>query len=142
MDPVLGGVEIGYHNRSASRDPIPVFAAQDGIVVYAATSARGPVLCLDHTDGWSTEYAELEHLLPRPTDRFSRRRKEKVRAGDIIGHAKRSMLRIRFSLSRLASSGSAAEDPAAWIPAWEMLPWFDGGDSIPSVTSELSSSVC
>jgi len=101
-----------------------VFAAQDGIVTYAGSTAHGAAVSIDHLGGWSTHYSELEHLLARPTDRFRRRRKERVRAGDVIGHACRSALRIRFGLSRLTDDGSIEQDPASWMPAWSMLPWF------------------
>jgi hypothetical protein len=119
-----GGVALGYRERSSSPGLVPVFAARDGIVTYAGNAADGPTVCIDHAGGWSTQYSELQHLLTRPTDRFRRRRKERVRAGDVIGHACRSTLRIRFGLSRLIDEASVEQDPASWMPAWSMLPWF------------------
>jgi murein DD-endopeptidase MepM/ murein hydrolase activator NlpD len=118
------GVEIGYQARSSSPGLVPVFAVQNGIIAYAGTGEAGPTLCIDHPGGWSTQYSELEHLLARPTDRFRRRRKERVRAGDVIGHVRRSTLRLRFALSRLIDDGCVEQDPTAWMPAWSMLPWF------------------
>jgi hypothetical protein len=123
--PPADGIEIGYPGRSLSRSLVPVFAAQDGIVTYADNVANGATLSIDHAGGWSTHYSELEHLLARPTDRFRRRRKQRVRAGDIIGHARRSMLQMRFALSRLTDDGCVAQDPAAWMIGWSMLPWFE-----------------
>lgn len=122
--PPSEGIEIGYEALSFSPSLVPVFAAQDGIVAYAGPGAEGSALSIDHADGWSTHYSELEHLLTRPTDRFRRRRKERVRAGDVIAHARRSAPRVRFGLSRVAEDGSIALDPAAWMPAWSVLPWF------------------
>jgi hypothetical protein len=119
-----GGIAIGYPGRSSSPDLVPVFAAQDGFVTYARNGADGATICIDHAGGWSSNYGELEHLLTRPTDRFHRRRKERVRAGDVIGHAPRSILRIRFGLSRLTDDECIEQDPASWMPAWSMLPWF------------------
>jgi hypothetical protein len=119
--PPLDGVALGYQGRSSSPGLVPVFAAQDGIVTYAGNTADGSTVCLDHVGGWSTQYA---HLLTRPTDRFRRRRKERVRAGDVIGHASRSALRIRFALSQLTDDGCLAVQPAHRMPAWTMLPWF------------------
>jgi hypothetical protein len=118
------GIALGYPMRSSSPDLVPVFAAQDGIVTYAGNGASGSTICIDHAGGWSSSYGELEHLLARPTDRFRRRRKERVRAGDVIGHAPRSILRIRFGLSRIADDECVEQDPAPWMPAWSMLPWF------------------
>ncbi len=122
--PALDGVTIGYRERSSSPGLVPVFAAQDGIVTYAGSTGSGSTLSIDHAGGWSTQYSELEHLLARPTDRFRRRRKERVRAGDVIGHASRSSLRIRFGLSRLTDEGGVDQDPSSWMQAWSLLPWF------------------
>jgi Peptidase family M23 len=123
-EPLSDTIEIGYQDRSSSPDLVPVLAAQDGIIPYAGTSADGATVCIDHPAGWSTQYSELADLLARPTDRFRQRRKERVRAGDVIGHARRSALRIRFALTQLTEDGCVAVDPAASMPAWSMLPWF------------------
>jgi hypothetical protein len=101
-----------------------VIAAQDGIIAYAGPATGSRTLCIDHAGGWSSNYYELGDLLTRPTDRFRCRRKERVRAGDVIGHAPRSSLRIRFGLSRVTDAGSIDEDLTAWMPAWSVLPWF------------------
>jgi hypothetical protein len=118
------GFELGYPGRSRSPGLVPVFAAQDGVVTYASNAVGGSTLSIDHAGGWSTHYSELEHVLARPTDRFRRRRKERVRAGDVIGHARRSTLRIRFGLSQLTEGGCVAQDPSARMHAWSFLPWF------------------
>lgn len=120
-----GDVEIGYWGRTSSSSPVPVIAAQDGTIAYARSATGSCTLCIDHAGGWSTQYSDLEYLLVRPTDRFRRRRKERVQAGDVIGHVPRSSLRIRFALTRLVDDECMAEDPCAWMPAWSMLPWFD-----------------
>lgn len=122
------GIAIGYPGRSSFPGLVPVFAAQDGVIARAGTSLEGAALSIDHADGWSTHYAELALLLARPTDRSRRRHRERVRAGDVIGHASRSRLRIWFGLSRLTAGTSIAHDPAQRLPAWGMLPWF--GDPI------------
>jgi murein DD-endopeptidase MepM/ murein hydrolase activator NlpD len=116
-------VEIGYPGRASSPSLVPVFAAQDGIVTYASTRGR-PTLCLDHAGGWSTQYAELEHVLAVPTDRYRGRRKARVRAGDVLGHARRSPLGIHFALFRLTDGRSVTLHPAAWMHTWSVLPWF------------------
>ncbi len=136
------GVELGYPGRSRSSSLVPVFAAQDGIVTYARSAADGSMLSIDHAGGWTTHYSELEHLLTRPTDRFRRRRKERVRAGDIIGHARRSMLRLRFALSRLTDEGCVAQEPVVWMTNWSMLPWFEDHSAGLSGPADLSRSTC
>lgn len=118
------GVAIGYPDRASSPQLVPVFAAQDGVVAYARNSVAGATLGIDHADGWSSYYGELEHLLTRPTDRFRCRRKERVRAGDVVGHARRATLRIRFGLSRLTDDGYVEQDPASTMAEWSLLPWF------------------
>ncbi|HEU4731794.1 MAG TPA: M23 family metallopeptidase [Kofleriaceae bacterium] len=122
--PPPDGIAIGYRERASSQSLVPVFAAQDGIVTYARSTVHGSVISIDHLGGWSTHYSDLEHLLTRPTDRFRRRRKEHVRAGDVIGHARRPALRIRFGLSRLTDEGCIEQDPASWMLGWSLLPWF------------------
>ena len=119
-----GVVDVGYHGRTTSPDLIPVFAAQDGIITYASRTDRGATICIDHAGSWSTQYEELEHLLAVTTDRFRSRRKTRVRAGDVLGHAKRASLCVRFALSQLVNGEWVAVDPAARIHTWTVLPWF------------------
>jgi len=118
-------VDIGYAGRSSSPDFVPVFAAHDGVITYAGTANGSPTVCLDHAGGWSTQYADLEHVLALPTDRFRRRRKARVRAGDVLGHARRSSLRVRFGLAQLGESGWRIADPTEPMHTWSVLPWFD-----------------
>ena len=124
-DEVAHRVEVGYADRSSSTSFVPVFAAHDGVITYAGTADGSPTICLDHTGGWSTHYAELDHLLVAPTDRFRRRRKTRIHAGDVLGHARCSSLRIRFGLMHLGESGWVVVDPTNLIPTWSALPWFD-----------------
>jgi murein DD-endopeptidase MepM/ murein hydrolase activator NlpD len=101
-----------------------VFAARDGVITYAGSSMGSPTVCVDHPGGWSTQYADLEDVLAMPTDRFSRRRKMRVRAGDVLGHARGSAPRIRFGLARLGDTGWCIVDPIAPMQTWSVLPWF------------------
>jgi hypothetical protein len=124
-------VDIGYAEHPSSSACVPVLAAQDGVITYAGTAAGSPTVCLDHAGGWSTQYADLEHVLALPTDRFRRRRKPRVRAGDVLGHARRSSLRIRFGLAQLGESGWHIVDPTALLPTWSVLSRF--AEPIPRV---------
>ena len=117
-------IDIGYPDRSSSPGLVPVFAAHDGVITYAGTANGSPTVCLDHAGGWSTQYADLEHVLALPTDRFRRRRKTRVRAGDVLGHARRSLLRVRFGLAQFGESGWRIADPTEPMHTWSVLPWF------------------
>ncbi|MCX5748321.1 MAG: hypothetical protein NT062_38200 [Proteobacteria bacterium] len=64
-------------------------------------------------------------MLAVPTDRFARRRKARVRAGDVLGYASRPSLVVRFELWRLDDNGYAAIDPAELMRRWHVLPWSD-----------------
>jgi hypothetical protein len=121
--PVSDHVKIGYSGNASPHGAIPVLATQSGIVAYAGTTGGSSTLCIDHADGWSTQYDNLERLLVRSTDRFRRRRKERVQAGDIIGHAPQARPRIGFVLSRWIDTGFHAVDPAPWMRAWSVLAW-------------------
>jgi hypothetical protein len=124
--------QIGYPDRTSSPEFVPVFAAQDGIITYAVRAEQGTTLCLDHPVGWSTQYRDLEHVLALSTDRFRRRRKVRVQAGEVLGHLRNS-LRIRFGLTRLvdgrmAGRRSGRGDPCLDHPALvcgtDLARWF------------------
>jgi hypothetical protein len=117
-------VDIGYVDRCSAPSLVPVLAAHDGVITYAGTGNGSPTVCLDHAGGWSTQYADLEHVLAMSTDRFRRRRKTRVRAGDVLGHARRSSLRVRFGLTQLAESGWLVTDPTEPMHTWSVVPWF------------------
>jgi len=118
-----GLVQLGYHDRSSSSDFVPVFAPQDGVIAYAVRTDLGATLCLDHPGGWSTEYSGLETVLALSTDRYSRRRKVRVRAGDVLGYLRRS-LRLDFGLSRAVDGERTSVDPSTVIHTWIAQPWF------------------
>jgi murein DD-endopeptidase MepM/ murein hydrolase activator NlpD len=123
-DSVLDSVELGYLGRSSSPEFVPVLAARDGVVAYADGTGGSSLICLDHAGGWSTQYAGLAHLLAAPTDRFRRRRKTRVQAGDVLGHARRDALRVRFGLGRFTDGEWALVDPTEAMHTWALLPWF------------------
>jgi hypothetical protein len=118
------GVDIGYPDRCSPPRRVPVLAAHDGVITYAGSSMGSLTVCVDHPGGWSTQYADLEDVLAMPTDRFRCRRKTRVRAGDVFGHARCSAPRIRFVLARLGDTGWCIVDPTAPMHAWSVLPWL------------------
>lgn len=117
-----GLVELGYRERASCAELVPVFAPQDGAITYA-TPQQGGTVCLDHSGGWSTLLVGLETILAAPTDRFSRRRKARVRAGDVLGYV-RKVLRLGFGLSRWVDGEWTTRDPAACCQDWTVHPWF------------------
>ena len=133
--PALAPLALGYPGRAFSSSRVPVFATQDGTVAYARTAGDRSTLCVDHPGGWSTHYAELEDLLTRSTARCHRRR-ERIRAGDVIGHVPRSSLRICFGWSRLTGHGRIQLNPGGFMVMWSMLPWFD--EPTPRVTTRAA----
>jgi murein DD-endopeptidase MepM/ murein hydrolase activator NlpD len=118
-----GLVELGYADRASSSELVPVFAPTDGVVTYAAHSDGGGLLYLDHPGGWSTSYSALETVLTPSTDRCSRRRKSRVRSGDVLGYLRKS-LRVGFGLSLWRDGEWIAVDPATRCGAWSVQPWF------------------
>ncbi len=117
-------VELGYKIDATLPALLTVFAAHDGVCVYAGKSGDSYAVCIDHPGGWSTQYGGLKHVFFTQTDRFRRRRKQRVYAGDAIGYAQ-SPSRVRFTLAKLkdADEGLASIDPTAYMKQWLVLPW-------------------
>jgi hypothetical protein len=116
-------VELGYADRASSSELVPVFAPQDGVIAYATQPMQSGTVCIDHAGGWSTLLGGLATVLAASTDRFSRRRKSRVRAGDVLGYV-RNPLRLRFGLSQWADGEWSIIDPAERCHAWTFQPWF------------------
>ena len=81
------------------------------------------MVCVDHAGGWSTQYADFEHLLVTPTDRFRRRRKTRIRSGDVLGHVRQPSQRVRFGLTRLDESNWRTINPTELMRSWVVVPW-------------------
>jgi murein DD-endopeptidase MepM/ murein hydrolase activator NlpD len=139
-------VVVAYRDGVTYRDFVPVFAAHDGVITFAAkapahdgaTVARYAV-CLDHPGGWSTWYGDLEHMFCMPADRFSRRRRERVRAGDVLGYAQRAPLRVTFELWRYDDESFRPIECASYIDHWRVLTW-DGAPltTVPAQTKRAA----
>lgn len=122
-------VEIGYDADVSSHRFVPVFAVHDGVISFAAKSSTGYTVSLDHVGGWSTHYGHLEHMFTLSTDRFRGRRKERVRAGDIIGYSGRDPVRIAFEIWRSIDDGHVPVDPTDHLRDSVVLPWSDPTDA-------------
>lgn len=122
---------VAYRDVVSHRDFLPVFAAHDGVITFAAktlVTCEGATVtryavCLDHPGGWSTRYGDLEHMFCMPADRFSRRRRERVRAGDVLGYAQRSPLRVPFELWRCDDESFGPIDCEKYIDRWRVISW-------------------
>lgn len=122
-------VEVGYATRVRPHRFLPVFASQDGVVTYAGkgeaagAAAHALSICLDHAGGWSTRYGGLVQLLTVPTDRFVKRRRARVRAGDVLGYVSGARPMLHFELWRLDDEDYAPIDPADRMNQWAVIPW-------------------
>lgn len=58
------------------------------------------MFAIDHADGHASSYSGLAHVLALSTDRFRRRRKERVRAGAVIGYLQAGTGRLLLEISR------------------------------------------
>jgi murein DD-endopeptidase MepM/ murein hydrolase activator NlpD len=126
IDPDRRDIVIGYEPYVALPRFLPVFAVRDGAVTYGGKTSNGFTVCLDHAGGWSTQYGGLEHMFVNATDRFRKRRKERVRAGDVLGYIGIASPRVRFELSRYSEEdGSEPVCPIQRMRRWVLLPWTE-----------------
>lgn len=128
------GVDIGYARIAFAQLFVPVFAARAGRISFAARVTSGYAVTIDHGGVWSTHYAHLEQMFVTPT-LGRRRRRTRVRAGDVIGYAGREPSHIRFELWKWsAKDGFAPVEAARVMHKWLVLPEF--APSPPSATTQ------
>ena len=116
------GVDLGYAVSSFDSElHVPVLAAQSGEVSFAVEGDDGYAISIDH-GGWTTYYAHLSRMFV--TQSLGRlRRRQPVRAGDVIGYAARSPLHIRFELHAWTDArGFVAVDPLEQLKVWNIEP--------------------
>ncbi len=118
------GLDIGYERMGFSELYVPVFAARAGTVSFAAHVTSGYAVTIDHGGVWSTHYAHLERMFVTPT-LGRRRRRARVRAGEVIGYAGRDPSHVRFELWKwTARDGFAPFDATQMMHKWLVLPQF------------------
>ena len=119
------GVDIGYERFAFDELFVPVFAVQGGTVSFAAEVTSGYAITIDHGGLWSTHYAHLERMFVVPT-LGRRRRRARVRAGDVIGYAARVPTHLRFEVWKWTRrDGFVPVSAALFMREWLVLPRFE-----------------
>ncbi len=116
------GVDLGYAVASFDSELfVPVHAAQSGEVSFAIEGDDGCAVSIDH-GGWTTHYGHMSKMfVTRNLGRL--RRRQYVRAGEVIGNACRSPLHIRFELYAWTDArGFVAVDPLEHLNGWTTEP--------------------
>ena len=114
------GLDLGY--VAASMDDqlyVPVYAAQGGEVAAALETSDGFAISIEHGSRSSiTHYAHLSKMFVTPCVPKLRRR-QYVRAGDVIGYTAKSPLHVRFELWRWdEAQGYVVSDAAPELARW------------------------
>ena len=111
-------IDIGYAVAPFDGELyVPVYAAQSGEVSFALEGKDGFAVSLDHGSS-TTHYAHMSKMfVTRCLGRT--RRRQYVRAGDVIGNAARSPLHVRFELWKWTDErGFVAVDPKPELENW------------------------
>lgn len=117
------GLDVGYDRMGFAELYVPVFAARGGTISFAAHVTSGYAVTIDH-GAWSTHYAHMERMFVTPT-LGRRRRRARVRAGEVIGYAGRDPAHVRFELWKWsARDGFVAFDATRMMHKWLVLPQF------------------
>ncbi len=128
--PLVGG------NQGCARDTTdywiprltPVFAVNDGSVIYARKQSDGHSILIDHLNGWVSVYSHLAHMFVTPTRNTPV--PTSVFAGDIIGYVGTPkgtpVTPLRFELWRMTESDDFMPvDPILFIRRWQYIDWRD-----------------
>ncbi len=120
--PERRGIDLGYAVASFDSELfVPVQAVQSGQVSFALEGESGCGVSIDH-GGWTTHYGHMSKMfVTRSLGRL--RRRQYVRAGEVIGNAARSPLHIRFELWKWTDDrGFVAVDPIPQLSEWAATP--------------------
>lgn len=112
------GVDLGYVVAPFDSELyIPVYAAQSGQVSFAGEGSDGCAVSIDHGNT-TTHYAHMSKMFVTRCPGRTRRR-QYVRAGDVLGNAARSPLHVRFELWKWTDDrGFVAVDPRSELENW------------------------
>jgi hypothetical protein len=115
------GVDFGYEPRPYDRELyVPVHAAQDGDVMCAVETACGFALSIEHGEAsLVTHYAQMSRMFVTPYYGQRNRKRQRVRAGEVIGYAAKSPIQIRFEVWQWTNDrGFTAVDPQSHLEKW------------------------
>ena len=109
---------------------MPAFCARDGVIRYANKIAHGYAMVIDHLDGWSTYYSNLDEMFASPTDKHRAHREARVKAGDVLGYIGSmqpgSFKCLHFELWERDDDNQFIDvDPLPYLARWAVLPWTD-----------------
>lgn len=129
--PLLGGNRVRCVSRDTTEYWIPrltpVFAINDGTVIYARKQSDGHSILINH-HGWISAYSRLAHMFVAHTE--SSERGTEVSAGDIIGYVGTPrgtpLSPLRFELWRMTEDEDYMPvDPILYIRRWQHVDWRD-----------------
>lgn len=130
--PLVGGNRVRTAKRGTTDYWIPrltpVFAVNDGRVIYARKQSDGHAILIDHDNGWVSVYSRLAHMFVAQTG--NNPSETHVTAGDIIGYVGTPrgtpLTPLRFELWRMTESDDFMPvDPILFIRRWQYLDWHD-----------------
>lgn len=115
-------VDVGYAAASFDSELfVPVLAVQSGEVSHALEKEDGFEVALDHGGrSWATLYAHLSKMfVTRCLPRL--RRRQRVRAGEVIGYAAKGPLHLRFGVWQWTDEdGFVSVDPREQLKQWSV----------------------
>ena len=121
VDAKRRGADFGYSAAPYDRELfVPVFAVQAGEVAMAVNKDDRSFVTIDHGN-WTfqSHYAHLSKLfVTRNLGNLKRR--QYVRAGEVIGYAAKAPIYVRFELWQWTDArGYVAVDPKPHLLAWQ-----------------------
>ena len=121
------GVDLAYADGVEVPRFLPVLAVGNGEVQFAGAAG----IIIDHKNGFSTMCAHLDHMFVVERRCASRKRRERVSVGDVLGYVS---LPFHFEIWRLEDFYHYGPiDPVAHLREWAVLPWSERTASITSL---------
>ncbi len=130
--PLVGGNRVRTRARDTTDYWIPrltpVFAVNDGSVIYAREQSDGHSILIDHLNGWVSVYSHLAHMFVTPTRNTPVQ--ARISAGEILGYVGTPkgtpLTPLRFELWRMTESEDFMPvDPIVFIRRWQHIDWRD-----------------
>jgi len=119
------GVDLGYVVAPYDSELyVPVYAAHSGEVSFALEGKDGCAVSIDHGET-TTHYAHMSSMFVTRCLGKTRRRQH-VRAGDVIGHAAKAPVHVRFELWKWTyDRGFVCVDPRPELERWTVISPID-----------------